>query len=614
MTEERSGSVYDRMQPPADRSLSAGFRLARRALDLAWTAGRGTVVLALVAQVVMGVAITMQLLVAKWLLDRIIDVDQTGGGLGPVIAPLAVFGVLMLIVTGAGVLQDEAARLLTDQVTRCATDRILDVTTTVPLDRFEDPVFHDELERARLHAVTRPSTAVAGVLAATGGLITVASIALALAILSPLLVPLLVLSIVPLWLATTRSARRNHAFVTELTAHDRTRTYLANLLAHRDLAKDVRAYDLGPVLRERHDRLWEERLDRLRRMLFAHGAIGMAGGLVSSVAIIGVVLAVLALSTSGRIDLSAAGAALLAVLTIGQRARTVVGGLGQLYESALFFDDVEHFVTDHGPAPATTWPLVDTTEVTTSGLHYRYRGADAEALRGVDIRINPGEVVALVGENGSGKTTLAKLLAGLYQPTDGTIRWGDHSSDEIDPAAVRQQVAVLFQDFARLWLSAADNIGLGRAEHLDDRARVASAAHRSGAGVFLEALPDAYDTLLSRVFAGGTELSGGQWQRVALARAVFREASLVIMDEPTAALDPRAEHELYTGMRELFADRSVLLISHRFSSVRDADRIYVLAEGAVVEEGTHDQLMAAQGLYHELFTIQASSYLDVERR
>ena len=608
------GSVYDRMQVGPDRSLTTGVRLARRALGLAWTAGRGSVIVALAAQVVMGVALAGQLLVVKWLLDEVLDVDRSGGGLGPLTGPLVVFGIVSLVVAIAGVLQDEAGRLLTDQVTRCATDRILDVTTTVPLDRFESPEFHDELERARIHATTKPSTAVTGLLAATGGLITVVGVAVGLAIIEPLLVPLLVLSIAPLWIATARSARHNHAFVTSLTPQDRMRNYLANVLSHRDLAKDVRAYDLAPELRSRHDRLWDERLHRLRRMLRTHGVIGMAGGLISSLAVLGVVVVVLALSTSDRIDLAAAGTALLAVLAIGQRARTVVSGLGQLYESALFFDDVDHFVTEHGQPAAVARHHVDTADITTRGLRYRYQGSEVEALAGVDLRIRPGEVVALVGENGSGKTTLAKLLAGLYEPTEGSISWGEDSSDDVDPVSVREHVAVLFQDFARLWLSAADNIGLGRAEHAGDRAQVASAAHRSGAAVFLEALPDAYDTMLSRVFAGGTELSGGQWQRVALARAVFRDAPLVIMDEPTAALDPRAEHELYTGMRSLFAGRSVLLISHRFSSVRDADRIYVLAEGAVVEEGSHDELMAHGGLYHELFTIQASSYLDATPR
>jgi ATP-binding cassette subfamily B protein len=590
-----------------------GLKLARRALELAWSAGRGTVVLAISAQVVMGVALSGQLLVANWLIARILEVDREGGGLGPVTVPLIVFGVISLLLAAAMALQDVAARLLTDQVTRCATDRILDVTTAVPLDRFESPEFHDELERARLHAITRPSNAVNGVLAATGGAITVVSVAIALAIVAPVLVPLLTLSVVPLWVATTRSARRHHAFVTALTPHDRLRSYLASVLFHRDLAKDVRAYELAPELRRRHDRLWDERLDRLRRMLRTHGAIAMAGGVLSAAIVMGTVAVVLALSTSGRIDLAAAGTALLAVLTIGQRARVVVTGLGQLYESALFFDDVEHFVTRHGQPPAAARPTVDTSEVVATGVRYRYLGADREALRGVDLRVGPGEVVALVGENGCGKTTLAKLLAGLYQPSEGTIRWGEHGSDEVDPGAVREQVAVLFQDFARLWLSAADNIGVGRIEHIDDRAAIAAAARRAGAGAFLEALPDAYDTLLTRVFESGTELSGGQWQRVALARAVFRDAPLVIMDEPTAALDPRAEHELYTGMRDLFAGRSVLLISHRFSSVRDADRIYVMAEGEVVEEGSHQDLMAAGGLYHELFTIQASSYLDADR-
>jgi len=217
-------------------------------------------------------------------------------------------------------------------------------------------------------------------------------------------------------------------------------------------------------------------------------------------------------------------------------------------------------------------------------------------------------VVALVGENDSGKTTLAKLLAGLYPPQEGHITWDGLDLADMDITPAHGRVAVLFQDFVRYFLPARENITMGRWERADDHVAMHQAASRSGADQLLENLPSGYETYLGPQFFGGSDLSGGQWQRVALARALFRDAELVILDEPTAALDPRAEAALFVAVRELFADRSVVLISHRFATVRRADHIYVLDEGRVIEHGDHEHLMANKGLYAELFTLQASAY------
>jgi len=230
------------------------------------------------------------------------------------------------------------------------------------------------------------------------------------------------------------------------------------------------------------------------------------------------------------------------------------------------------------------------------------------ALRNVSMEIRAGEVIALVGENGSGKTTLAKMLSGLYRPDSGHLRWDGVDVAEMDPDEFHGRVAVLFQDFARFMLTAKENIGLGRVERIEDIDAIVDAAQRSGADRFIREWENGYDTILGPVFVGGKDISIGQWQRVALARAFFRDAPLVILDEPTAALDARAEHDLFERMRDLFRGRAVLLISHRFSSVRSADRIYVMHEGEIVEHGTHAELMALGGRYAELFTMQAKAY------
>ena len=321
------------------------------------------------------------------------------------------------------------------------------------------------------------------------------------------------------------------------------------------------------------------------------------------------------MALSHRVTLSQAGIAVAGVAVVGARLTQAGYSAGSLSEAGLYLEDYESFLESlpaaraarpAGPAPRG-FGVLDVDRVS-----FTYPSGSEPALREVSLRMEAGEVVALVGENGSGKTTLAKLLAGLYRPSSGTILWDGTNAATADPDELRKSVALIFQDFEQYHLPARDNIGLGRPEAIDDLDAIRTAAKQSGAHPIIEALPDGYDTILGPEFVGGTDLSSGQWQRIALARAFFRDAPFVILDEPTAALDPRAEHDLFERIRSLLSGRTVLLISHRFSSVRSADRIYVLDGGRVVEGGTHAELMADAGLYRELFTLQAAAYLGEE--
>jgi len=292
----------------------------------------------------------------------------------------------------------------------------------------------------------------------------------------------------------------------------------------------------------------------------------------------------------------------------------LVFAAAQLYESSLFLEDYAAFLRLKPALEAgrSTRPApLGFHRLTVEGVTFAYPTRPLPAVHHVSMEIGQGEVVALVGENGSGKTTLAKLLCGLYAPQAGRILWDGQDITSLDPVELRRSIAIIFQDFVQYTLLAGQNIGVGRHERFDDRDGIRQAAIQSGADPFLSSLPRGYDTLLGPEWDGGSELSAGQWQRVALARAFFRDAPFIILDEPTAALDARSEHELFESIRTLAQGRSVLLISHRFSTVRSADRIYVLRAGEIAEHGTHAELMARHGLYAELFTSVSYTHLTL---
>jgi ATP-binding cassette subfamily B protein len=437
---------------------------------------------------------------------------------------------------------------------------------------------------------------------AVGGLLV------ALFVLQPLLVPLVLIGYVPLWRATTRTGQRMYSFSFGATPGDRARQYLETVLTRRDPAKEVRAFSLAPMLTDRWRRLYDERIEEIRQRAREHvrrSAFASVGSAALNAVTLGVIVLLL---LSERMSVAGAATAAIAIQLVGSRLQSATTGTSGLYENALYLEDFITFLrtpveerAGGRPAPRGFDRLV------VSNVSFSYPGADVPALRGVDLEIGAGEIVALVGENGSGKTTLAKLLCQLYRPERGRILWDGVDTATLDSRELRRSVAVIFQDFLKYQLPARDNIAAGLPERVHDLDAIREAARRSGAGLFLEAV--GYDTILSKEFEGGTDLSVGQWQRVALARAFFRDAPFIVLDEPTAALDPRAEYELFQSIRELCAGRSVLLISHRFSSVRSADRIYVLESGRVTEHGSHAELMTRNGLYAELFTLQASAYL-----
>jgi ATP-binding cassette, subfamily B, bacterial len=454
---------------------------------------------------------------------------------------------------------------------------------------------------------------VSGLLGFVGTALAITGIVVALLIIEPLFCAFVLLAFIPSWLAMRYASRLVYSYDVEQTERERRRLYLFNLLTSKRDAQEVRAFDLGGFLGQRHRDVYELLIADLRALLRRRLKVALAGQLVNTLLVGAALVGLVWFVSSGRMSLAAAGSAAGALILLMGRLRALAASSAGLYESSLYLEDYTSFVAarpkieaSRPSRPAPKEPqIMQAREVS-----FTYPSGTRASLVDASLVLRKGEVVALVGENGSGKTTFAKLLAGLYEPQSGAITWDGVDTALMDPSSVRARVAVIFQDFTRYLLSARENIALGEHTRYDDFAAVEQAARTAGVHDALASLERRYESLLGPEYFGGTDLSGGQWQRIALARAFFRDAPIVILDEPTASLDPRAEAAIYGSMRQLFQGRGVLLISHRFGSVRTADRIYVLREGRVVEQGSHEELMASGGYYSELFRLQASSYID----
>jgi ATP-binding cassette subfamily B protein len=591
-------------------------RLCVQGFRIIMAAGRRDFIVSISLQTIAGFGLAVQLVLGQRALSALFAAVQGEGSLSSVAPWALAVAVVAFILFFANAIQRERQQILGELVNRHVEARVLDVVTAVDLEAFETPGFFNRLERIRQRA-DQPLNLVWGVSGLAGAAVGTIGVVIGLFAIEPLLIPMIALVFLPAWLVASRRSESFWRFFWRMTPRDRERRYLAEVLSGRDEAKEVRAFGLAGYLRTRYDRLYEERIGELRQVARKHLVFSFAANLGISIVLLVTLLLISWLTLRHDVTLSQAGIAVAGVAIVGARLTQAGYSAGSLSEAGLYMDDYNAFldllpkVAAKRPPPAPR----GFERLTVDGVSFTYPSGDEPALRDVHLEISRGEVVALVGENGSGKTTLAKLLAGLYSPTKGTIGWDGVDISTVDPDDLRRSVAVIFQDFIRYHLPARDNIGLGRSAAAEDVDAIREAAEHADADRFLSALPAGYETVLGPQFIGGTDLSVGQWQRVALARAFFRDAPFVVLDEPTAALDPRAEHDLFVRIRSLLSDRTVLLISHRFSSVRSADRIYVLAEGNIVEAGTHEELMSDGGIYEELFTLQAAAYLgDADTR
>ena len=590
--------------------------LLRLAVSLGWQADRRGLSASIAVQTASGVVAAVGLFAVTDVLSAVFD------GEGDTLDRLADAIPAVAVVVGAGVarsLLTAASKVLTasvgPRIDRASRTRLLELATSTPAIAFDDPTFVDDMDAAERGAASGRQLVdnAVDVLTAT---VEIAAVGGVLAVLHPSLVVLMVISIVPLGWAAARSARVAHASWLSRVQHRRRSYLLEHYMTSRHSAAEVRSFVLGGFLLREFTTVALDLETEQARVGRRQATLLLVGDALAGVANGLVYLALVLLLDDGVMPLAAAGTAVLAVRNGRAALTSAVQAVNTGYENFLYFSEYRSWTAEalrRMPPPRDAVAPVEPETIRAEDVTFTYPKTETPALDRVSVELRRGEVVALVGENGSGKSTLAKVLCGLYEPDDGRVWWDDVDLADVNPATVWDQVAVIPQEYTRWPMTAKVNIAVGRTERFDAEgdAGILVAAAAAGADVVVAELPRGYDTLLAREYNAGHDLSGGQWQRIACARAVYRDAPLLVADEPSAALDARAEQQLFTLVRDLGAGRSVLLVTHRLASVRSANRIYVLEKGRVVDVGTHDELMTRGGLYAELYSIQASQFADL---
>jgi ATP-binding cassette subfamily B protein len=488
---------------------------------------------------------------------------------------------------------------------------ILEKALTLSLAQFEDSEFYDKLNRARQEASTRPLSLVNRTFSLIQNAIVLIGYAGLLIQFSVWAVVILVVAGLPSFFAEAKFSGERFRVFQWRSPLRRMLLYLEIVLAREDHAKEVQLFNLGPTLMDRYKGIFRDLYEEEKRLTIRRDSWGFGLGLLSSLAFYGAYVWVALATIAGTITLGQMTMYLM-VFKQGQSAvSAMLGSISGMYEDNLYLSNLYGFMEEPRLGTSGTASAgVDTAAgIVFEDVSFTYPGAKVAAIRHLNLKIEPGQSVALVGHNGSGKTTLVKLLAGLYPPDSGRVLYQGTDLRDWDPRALRDRIGVIFQDFMRYQLTVGENIGVGDIAALEQEERWNEAAERGQAVEFIETLEAGFKTQLGRWFNRGQELSGGQWQRIALARAFMREqADILVLDEPTSSMDAETEMQIFEHFRALTREKIVILISHRFSAVRQADTIAVMEDGTIIEQGTHAELMALNGRYARLFELQARAY------
>ncbi|MFD6096379.1 ATP-binding cassette domain-containing protein [Nocardiopsis flavescens] len=588
--------------------------LTAAAAGWAWRANRRDLLIALGASTVAAVLAAVSLVSVTRVLDALLAPGPLADRVGAALPAVAVVAGVAALSGAVRLVSELALARLGPQTERLVELELFGLTTRARLVAFDDEEWADAMYRARDRGVYEVPRMVTATLEGLAGVVSLVSLGGVLAVLHPLLLLLLLVSVVPTGWAATRAARMEYEAQRRLSTGRRRRWILGDRMASRDSAAELRSYTMRDSLMADYGALADRERETMLAVAWSQTRTRAVGGTAAGAATALTYACLGTLLVAGMMPLAAVGTAVLALQRTQGQMQSLLYLLNRVYESGLYFADFTEYCAlarARTPAAPTAPPPARLERLEVRDAVFTYPSGGTPALHGVNVHVEKGETVALVGENGSGKSTLARLLGGLYEPQEGAVAWNGTDFTALGPA-VRERISVIIQDHTRWPMTARRNVTMAQGCDPD---RLEHAARLSGTDEVVAELPRGWDTLLDTTFASGVNLSGGQWQRVAGARGFYRTADLLIADEPTSALDARAEARFFTTIGEHAArtGAAVVLITHRMASVRMADRIYVLDRGRVIEHGTHAELMAVAGRYRELYTLQADAYSDPGR-
>lgn len=598
------------------KDASDALRNTPQAFKLVWQASKRHTLINFSLIPLIAVLPAAQSWVGKMIVDRIlqaIDINADVQAGLQLVLPFVLFEfALLLVSTLLSSFQSLSNNILRSLLTRHVNTLIIDKSISLDLQFYEDPVFYDNMQNARRRADSSALAIVTSISQVAQQLITLISLVVLLVGFSPWLAVVVILAAVPNFLSNSRFAEMAFRALTHRAPEARLLSYIENLLTSNETVKEIKLFGLGKSLKQRYEDLFTQFLEEDTSIARRNTYASLAWGMLSNLAYYGSYIWVIVRTITQAITLGDM-TMFLSVFRQSQRAvQMLLENFSRLYENNLYLDNLLDFlkiepaleIPENGKiAPA---PILE--GVRFENVSFKYPGSEKYVLKNVNLFIKPGESIALVGLNGAGKTTLIKLLTRLYDPTEGRITLDGTDLRDFDLQSLHQRFGVIFQDFVRYQFSVKENIGFGQVEELENQERIEVAADKGGATEVIAELSEGYETVLGRRWNRGHELSGGQWQKIALSRAFMRKAEVLILDEPTSALDAEAEYEIFLRFRELMQGRVAVLISHRFSTVRMADRIVVLSEGRIIELGSHEELMAHNQSYAHLFNLQAEGY------
>jgi len=586
--------------------------------SLIWSCDCWLAVLNILLRVIRASLPLMMLYVGKLIIDEIVRISVSASSPAVENQEMSILMTLILVELGLAVLSDLLVRgialvdsLLGDLVSHEISLRLMKQSARLDLECFEDAEFYDKLERARRQASSR-ILLMSQALTQLQDAITVFFLAAALITFNPWLLLLLAITLIPAFLGETRFNSQSYSLMYGWTQERRELDYLRFAGASEETAKEVKIFGLSDFFGSRYQKLAGEYYHANKNLSVRRAAWGGLLSILGSLGYYTAYVVIIFRTVNGELSLGDLIFLSGSFLRLRSLMESILIRFSSIADSALYlkdlFDFLEMVPKISSKKNALPFPKTIREGFTFKQVSFRYPQTEKWILRDISFTLHPGEKLALVGENGAGKTTLIKLLTRLYDPDEGRILLEGHDLSDYDLDGLRDAAGVIFQDYVKYHLTASENIAVGRIEERNNEARIVEAAQRSLADTVIEKLPDGYQQMIGRWFKQGTNLSGGEWQKIAIARAYMRDAQLLILDEPTASLDARAEHEVFRRFVELTNDKCAVLISHRFSTVRMADRIIVLHEGKLLEHGTHEELLAAKGQYSELFQLQAAGY------